>query len=276
MRESPAVGGAPSLRPQAAPAAFVGHGGPTKVLETEQNADMLVWGQSLRPLQAALVFSAHWQAAGCQIGTTTNRELIYDFGGFPAEMYRQQYKAPVAADLAAEVTSRLLTVPQALATGGVGQHSDRGWDHGVWTATKVMWPQADVPLLQLALPKWPFSDLFQLGRALTPMRQNGVLVLGSGSATHNLGLVNPGKAGEPPPAWAVEFDHWLAEVFVSRDWDSLIAAAVKAPAYKMNHPTDEHFAPLVLTAGAGADDRPTFPVVGWEYSIISRRCVQMG
>lgn len=271
---APASVAASGAAGQRMPAVFFGHGAPTRVLDAQAGHDFIQWGKVLPRPRAVLVVSAHWESGAVQIGTTTTRELIYDFYGFPDEMYRVRYDAPVAADLAPRVQALLRAMPQ-VGPSGVTRADSRGWDHGVWTALMPLFPQADVPVLQISLPSWSADALLRLGRELAPLRDEGVLILASGNATHNLGRVDF-QGRTPPPSWAVEFDTWLAETSARRDWDTLADAPNKAPAFRTNHPSVEHWTPILVAAGAGGDAPVTFPVTGWEFGSLSRRSLQLG
>jgi 4,5-DOPA dioxygenase extradiol len=160
---------------------------------------------------------------------------------------------------------------------GARAQQERPWDHGVWVPLLHLFPAADVPVLQLSLPsREPPQRLFDLGKALAPLVAEGVLLLGSGSTTHNLRQLKTDEAS--PLAWAEAFDAWVAETVQQRDWASLLSFRTKAPSLALAHPTDEHFLPLLVSAGAasvlGADVR--FPVEGFEYGSLSRRCFQWG
>ena len=151
----------------------------------------------------------------------------------------------------------------------------RGLDHGVWTPLVHLFPEADVPVLQLSLPSRLGPErLFELGRRLAGLSADGGLVVGSGNVTHNLRAMR--ADGSPPEAFAAEFDGWVAEVLAERDWDALLGAAERAPAFGRNHPTAEHWLPLVVAAGAASvgHDAVSFPVGGFEFGNLSRRAVR--
>lgn len=256
---------------QTTPVAFISHGAPTLATDPAAGADLRRWGQSLTRPTAVVVISAHWQTAAATIGTTTTRELIYDFSGFPDALYRVPYAAPGAPDLARRIAA-LLGPP-----GPLRQDEQRGWDHGVWVPLLHLLPDADVPLLQISLPRQSPKALFELGRRLAPLRREGVLVLASGGVTHNLRLIG---AGGPTPKWALDFDNWLVERLQTGDIDGLLDYGNIAPALRLAHPTEEHWTPMMVALGAAAEDGPLpkvqFPVTGWEFAHLSRRSVQFG
>ena len=263
----------PNAMPQthAAPVAFISHGAPTLATDLSAGADLRRWGQSLTRPTAIVTISAHWQTAAATIGTTSTQALIYDFSGFPDALYKVPYAAPGAPDLARRIAALLAPL------GPVGQSEQRSWDHGVWVPLLHLFPNADVPLLQVSLPRWSPKALFELGRRLAPLRREGVLVLASGGVTHNLRLIG---ARGPTPDWALAFDGWLVERLQTGDVDGLLDYGHKAPALRLAHPSEEHWTPMLVALGAAAEDGPLpkvqFPVTGWEYAHLSRRSVQFG
>ena len=249
------------------PVAFVSHGAPTLATDALHGADFTEWALTLPPPRAVLVVSAHWLDAPATLGTVTPRELLYDFSGFPDALYDLRYPAPAAPELARELLQHLPFL----------RHDEvRPWDHGVWVPLLHMFPAADVPVLQISLPyAWSPAQLFLLGRQLAPLRDAGVLILGSGGMVHNLGRLEWG-ANPRPPAWATDFEGWVRERLAARSFDDVVAFREKAPAVRLAHPTDDHFLPLLVAMGAAAD-RPggvTFPIAGFEYGSLSRLAVQ--
>lgn len=266
---SPAI---PSRMPRLAarmPVGFVGHGAPLLALDRDKGADLQRWAMRIPRPTAILVVSAHWQNARPALGTTVTRPLLYDFQGFPEPLYHVRYEAPGAPDLARRIESLLQPY------GGVAHVETRALDHGVWTPLVHMWPDADVPVLQLSLPWSSFASLLALGQQLAPLRDEGVFLLTSGNVTHNLGLFGRDPTGHTP-AWAQEFDLWVAEVMLRHDYDALLEPEHRAPKFRMSHPSDDHYAPLLVAAGAGGDEAVTFPVTGFEFDHLSRRCIQWG
>jgi len=253
------------------PVVFVSHGAPTMALDQAAGADFARLAQALPKPRAVLVVSAHWLDAPATIGTRSQRELMYDFSGFPAELYRVRYEAPAAADVADELLRHVPSLQRADA---------RPWDHGVWVPLVHMYEHADVPVLQVSVPyRWSPQQLFELGRSLAPLRQQGVLVLGSGGMVHNLGRLDWNGGGKPP-AWAVNFEGWVRERLRSGDMDGLLAYREKAPDLQLAHPTDDHFLPLLVAAGAaaaaGTPAPVTFPIEGFEFGSLSRLAVRFG
>ena len=251
------------------PVAFVSHGAPTLALDTERGADLTNWAASMPQPSAVLVISAHWLETPPTIGTRESRPLLYDFSGFPPALESIRYEAPAASDLAAELQARIPSLQR---------DDDRPWDHGVWVPLRHMFPFADVPVLQLSMPwRWPVRQMFALGRLLAPLRDQGVLLLASGGAVHNLGQIDWDGAS-PPPAWAVNFEGWLRELLVSNAFDDIVAFREKAPDLHLAHPTDDHFVPLIVALGAAGErhNPVTFPITGFEHGSLSRLAVQFG
>ncbi len=250
------------------PVVFVSHGAPTLAVDAVRGADLQRLAGAMPRPRAVLVVSAHWLHAPTTIGTSTTRPLLYDFGGFPDELYRLRYAAPGAPELAEELQRR---------RPDLRREDERPWDHGVWVPLLHMFPDARVPVLQLSLPyRLPPAEWLELGRSLAPLRDAGVLVLGSGGAVHNLGRLD-WQGSEDPPAWATDFEAWLRSRLVAGDVDDLAAFRERAPAVRLAHPTDEHFAPLLVALGAAAASSATraqFPIEGFEYGSLSRLAVR--
>ncbi len=256
------------------PVAFVGHGAPLLALDPVKGKQLRAWGEAMatrvgKP-RAIVVISAHWEATPLTIGATSPLPLIYDFYGFPRPLYQLEYASPGAPELAERIAG-LLDAP-------VGRAPERGLDHGVWVPLLHLAPQADVPVLQISLPsRLGAASLIELGRTLAPLRDEGVLLLGSGNVVHNLRKVDPSER-QATPSWASEFDAWTAEVLAAGDLDALTNYRERAPALRMAHPTEEHWLPLLLVAGAGFEGggEVRFPITGFEYGSIARRCVEIG
>ncbi|QDG54815.1 dioxygenase [Persicimonas caeni] len=253
------------------PVGYVGHGAPTLVFDKQKGADLRRWADEMPRPRAMLVISAHWQDTPVSIGTTERRELMYDFYGFPKELYEVEYDAPAAPELADRVAA-LLGEKQPV------QREDRAMDHGVWVPMVHMAPAADIPILQISLPSQAGPKaLFELGRKLAPLRDEGIFLLGSGSLVHNLRRIDFSERSSPE-SWAVEFDQWAAETLAQRNFDELIDYRNHAPGLRIAHPTVEHFEPILVAAGAASVDEvsTSFPVEGFEFGNLSRRCVQFG
>jgi 4,5-DOPA dioxygenase extradiol len=258
----------PSSRPGQVPPIFLAHGSPYLLDDAAWCAELAAWAQALPRPKSILMISAHWENKPLAIGATRTVPLVYDFYGFPEKYYLTKYPAPGAPDLAARVRE-LVRKEQP-----VVESPERGLDHGAYVPLVAMYPKADVPVLQISLPTMSAPTLFQLGRSLAPLRQEGVLIVGSGFLSHNLGSMT--KRGAPPPAWSKEFDAWTADVLMRRACDELIDYRYRAPHVKQALPTHEHFVPVVVAQGAADDSAPvTFPITGFTGGL-TRRSVQFG
>ena len=248
--------------PTTLPSVFVSHGSPMIALEPGATGAFL---QRLGPAidatfgrpRAIVALSAHTMAATPVLLAAPRHEAVYDFGGFDPKLFTLRYDAPGAPDLAERVAA-------LLSNAGIASQSvaEGGLDHGIWTALRYVYPQADVPVLPLAWsPRANPAALFALGQALAPLAAEGVLVLGTGSITHNLRRVFAGGlkviAEQPEIAESAAFRNWMLARSVARDWDALFDYRARAPHAVDMHPTDEHLLPWYIAAGAGG--RETVP-----------------
>jgi 4,5-DOPA dioxygenase extradiol len=228
------------------PVLYLSHGAPPLADDPTWTKELASWSADLPRPESILMISAHWEQAPLALSATTKVPLIYDFWGFPQHYYDVTYDAPGAPALAADVT-KLLQAP------GTPVHHDpaRGLDHGAYIPLVEMFPSADVPVLQLSMPTLDPQRLFEVGRTLAPLRDQGTLIIGSGFTTHNLAWFNPGAGpGYRAPAASAEFDAWAAESMAAADVDSMLDFLQKAPAARVAHPRTEHFAPLFVSLGA--------------------------
>jgi 4,5-DOPA dioxygenase extradiol len=201
------------------------------------------------------------------ISATRPVPLVYDFYGFPEHYYRLRYDSPGAPDLAAKVRALMPDSEPVL------ERQNRGLDHGAWVPLTAMYPAADIPVLQLSMPDLDPEHLFEIGRRLAPLRDEGVLIVGSGFLTHGLPFIHEYFMGKPgAPQWSIDFDQWAMEALNRGDVDELFAFREKAPGMPFAHPTVEHFAPLFVTLGAVArpDDRPDYAIEGFAYGLSKR------
>jgi 4,5-DOPA dioxygenase extradiol len=250
------------------PPIFLAHGAPPLLDDAGWMAELAAWGKALPRPRAILVVSAHWEARPATLGATRPVPLVYDFYGFPERYYQVTYASPGAPEVAARVRD-LLT-----AAGRPWQDAPaRGLDHGAFVPLVAMYPQADLPVLQLSLPTLDARELYAFGRALAPLAREGVLIMGSGFLTHNMGAFGRGT-----PGWARDFDAWSADVLARRDVDALIDYRARAPGVRDALPTHEHFVPVVVAAGAAHDSgsKVAFPIEGFWYGSFTRRSVQFG
>jgi 4,5-DOPA dioxygenase extradiol len=264
----------PDTKPKATadvmPSIFLAHGSPILLTDRKWMGELAGWARALPRPKAVLMLSAHWLDRPVTLGATTPVPLVYDFYGFPAEFYATRYPAPPAPALAARVRALL----------GAGQTVDdpeRGLDHGAYVPLVAMYPDADVPVLQVSLPTLEPKELLALGRALAPLRREGVLIVGSGFLTHNLRRMSF-DPDAPTPGWAADFDAWTADALARKDVDALMTYREKAPGVRESLPTHEHFVPVIVALGAALEDAPpvTFPITGWAYGSGTKRSVQFG
>jgi len=230
------------------PALFVSHGAPTLIIEDVPARDALAaLGRRLGRPQAIVVASAHWEQAASPLTGAVAPETIHDFHGFPERLYALHYPAPGDAGLADEASALLERAGIASGVDGA-----RGLDHGAWVPLMLMYPDADVPVLQVAVtPRAGAAHHLRLGEALAPLRERGVLVMGSGSATHNLRAFRGQPIDAPAPQWVSGFNEWLAEAVDRGDTAALCGYRHAHPHAAENHPTEEHYLPLLVAAGAG-------------------------
>ena len=231
---------------KALPVLFLSHGSPMLPFEEIPARDFMAGlGARLPRPQAILCISAHWETPAPAISAARNPETIHDFYGFPEALYRLAYKAPGAPALA-DRTKALLNAAGLPAT----TDPSRGLDHGAWNPLLLIYPQADIPVTQLSIqhPAGP-GHHFAVGRALKPLRKEGILILASGGAVHNLRQFQIDR--EKPAAWATSFDDWLADRIAAQDAASLIEYRRLKPEGLQAHPRDEHFLPLFVALGAG-------------------------
>jgi|SRR5690606_11650988 4,5-DOPA dioxygenase extradiol len=250
------------------PTIYLSHGAPPLVDDPLWTEQLASWAAELPRPKAVLVVSAHWEEAPLAIGATTTVPMVHDFWGFPERYYQVQYPAPGAPELADRVRA-LLRTPRT----PVQDFPDRGLDHGAYVPLTQMYPDADIPVLQVSMPTLDPQQLVEMGRKLAPLRDEGVLIVASGFFTHNL------KALQEPtvPSWSVEFDAWGGEVLAACDVDALLDFENKAPASRLAHPRTDHFAPLFVALGAAGGDvhENHVPIEGFWWNL-AKRSVQFG
>jgi 4,5-DOPA dioxygenase extradiol len=251
------------------PALYLGHGAPPLIDDPVWPGELAEWATQLPTPKAILVVSAHWENAPLTIGATSPVPLVYDFYGFPEKYYRVTYPSPGAPDLARRV--RDLVLPAS----PVAEEPERGLDHGAYVPLTVMYPKADVPVLQISMPSLVATELLEVGRRLAPLRDEGVLIMGSGFMTHGLPFIRDFRPDAPPPAWSSEFDAWSAETLARGDVDALLDYRARAPGVRYAHPTVDHFVPLFVALGAalGTAEVPDTVIEGY-FLGLSKRSVQ--
>ena len=251
------------------PAIFIGHGSP--MLAVTENPYRAAWrriGETLPRPRAVLCVSAHWVTEGTRVATTASPRTIHDFGGFPPELYAQQYPAPGAPDLARRVLGHV-------ASTVVTPDDAWGLDHGAWCVLQSLFPAADVPVCQLSLDAGlSMRGHLELGRELGVLRDEGVLILGSGNVVHNLRRM---RAGGDAYDWALEFDAYVVRAIETGYDDALVDFTLAGESAALSVPTTEHYLPLLYVAGARqAGDCPSFPVDGFDLASLSMLSVAYG
>jgi 4,5-DOPA dioxygenase extradiol len=253
------------------PALYIGHGAPPLLDDPLWSRQLADWARALPRPRAILVVSAHWESAPVMLSAPeAGTPLVYDFGGFAQRYYEMTYATPDASELASRVAAMMPS------TEPVHQHPSRGLDHGAWVPLKLMYPDADIPVLQLSLPTDDPYRLVELGRRLRPLRDEGVLVVGSGFLTHGLPFLREFRIEAAAPGWSVDFDAWAADALARGDVDELASSRSKAPGMPFAHPTVEHFTPLFLTLGAASDpETPGDQRIDGYWMGLSKRSLQV-
>ncbi len=257
----------------ALPALYLGHGAPPLLDDDLWMQQLADWARTMPKPTAILIVSAHWENAPLAIGATAaNTPLVYDFGGFDERFYRLTYPTPDSSELA-QLVARLMPDGEQL-----HQSARRGLDHGAWVPLMVMYPNGDVPVLQLSLPTSDPEQLLNIGRRLAPLRDSGVLIIGSGFLTHGLPHLSPANwaGSHNPPGWSADFDAWAHEAISRADLDELSNYSERAPGMPYAHPTVEHLSPLFVALGAGTDlSAPASPVIDGWFMGLSKRSIQV-
>ncbi|KOX15757.1 dioxygenase [Nocardiopsis sp. NRRL B-16309] len=247
------------------PSLFVSHGAPFTLDDPQWLGDLYAWARSMPKPRAVVVVSAHWeQAPPAMSGAAASTPLHYDFNGFHPRYKTLPYATPDASDLARRLVG-------ALGPGTVHEFTDRGLDHGAFIPLMAMYPAADVPVLQMSMPSLDPGALLDLGARLRPLRDEGVLVLGSGFMTHSFAVFrSPGLATD-----TAAFDAWAVEALARGDADALADFRAKAPGAAIAHPTAEHFVPLLVTVGAADDPASAVSAIDRMVMGNSTRSVQL-
>ena len=255
------------------PVLFIGHGSPMNAIEDNAwSRGFHALGNALPTPAAILAVSAHWYVNGTLLTSNEHPETIHDFGGFPRALFEVQYPARGSTDLAGKVVD-------LLASRHARMSDEWGLDHGTWSVLRHIRPDADVPVVQLSIDRrLPLADHLAIGRALSPLRDQGILILASGNVTHNLGhamrSLHTGDTARP--RWAASFDREIETALVQHDLAQL-TKSIATDDGRLSHPSPDHFLPLLYAAGAANDnDAVSFPVTGWDLGSLSMRSVQFG
>jgi 4,5-DOPA dioxygenase extradiol len=254
------------------PVIFLGHGNPMNAIR--HNAYTEGWmaiGSSITPPRAIVSVSAHWYVPGTAVTAMAAPRTIHDFGGFPPELHAVQYKAAGDPELAARIQDLLAPFP-------VASDTEWGLDHGTWSVLCHVFPRADVPVVQLSIDETkPPAYHYEMGRRLSVLRDEGVLLLGSGNIVHNLHTYAWGKHDAEPDGWAVRFETKVQELLLRGEHAPLVSYESLGEDALMAVPTPEHYLPLLYVLGAAAEgEAPTFPVEGIDGGSVSMLAVQFG
>ena len=229
------------------PALYIGHGAPLLLDDPIWSSEIASITKKFEKPKAILIVSAHWESAPISISSATaGTPLVYDFGGFAQKYYEMTYETPDASALAARIAA-MMPDNEPL------HESRRGLDHGAWVPLKIMYPDADIPVLQMSMPTSAPGKLIEIGKRLQPLRDEGVLIIGSGFMTHGLPFLRDFSINAAVPGWSSDFDQWAADALSRGDVDALASYKDLAPAVQYAHPTVEHFTPLFVTLGAATN-----------------------
>ena len=252
------------------PALYIGHGAPPLLDDPIWSGQLSAWANDLPRPRAILIVSAHWEAAPVML-SASQAPLVYDFGGFAPRYYQMTYETPDSSALAGRIAGMLSGLP-----GGVHHHPGRGLDHGAWVPLRIMYPDADIPVVQMSLPTQDPTRLLAIGELLRPLRDEGVLIIGSGFLTHGLPFLTEWRIDAAVPGWSADFDAWAGDALARGDVDALAAYADKAPGMPYAHPTVEHYTPLFVTLGAAIDPQePGVQVIDGFWMGLSKRSLQV-
>lgn len=248
---------------------FICHGAPTIVIENNEYVDFLKdLGKKLTP-KAVVIFTAHWESELTTISSLNKTyDMIYDFYGFPKELYSLKYQAKGSVEVASKLQSML-------SKNGIESKLDenRGLDHGAWDVLYLMFPEANIPVVQVSVnPFLAMEKQYKLGESIRDLGKEDILVIGSGSTVHNLATVN--FDAETVEEWAVQFDNWLIEKVENNDTEILFNYRQFAPYAKRAVPREEHLVPMFIAMGSGNKDKPKVLHKSYAYGTLSYICVE--
>jgi 4,5-DOPA dioxygenase extradiol len=250
------------------PALYIGHGAPMLLDNKLWTSQLEEVSSQIEKPKAILIVSAHWESAPVTLSNpVAGTPLVYDFSGFDRKFFEMTYQSP-------DATKLLNLVASLMPDSEPVHHSNRGLDHGAWVPLRVMYPDADIPVLQMSMPTSDPIKLMELGQRLRPLRDLGVLIIGSGFMTHGLRHLRDWSADATPPGWSSEFDLWASEALATGDIDSLSNFKDCAPGMPYAHPTVEHFTPLFITLGAAEKtDAPPETLIDGYFMGLSKRSI---
>ncbi|MFD5007700.1 dioxygenase [Streptomyces mutabilis] len=254
------------------PALYISHGAPPLFDDGDWLRRLFDWTQSLPKPRAIVIVSAHWEDAPLMLSAPAAKTpLVYDFGGFHPRYYQMRYETPDAGALTARVAAMM---PDS---EPLYQHPSRGLDHGAWVPLMAMYPLADIPVLQMSMPTHDPQRLLTLGRRLAPLREEGVLVIGSGFMVHGLPhITRDMMVHGTVPGWSSDFDRWATDALARGDVDELASYADRAPGMPYAHPTPDHFLPIFITLGAAENpEQPARTVIDGYMAGLARRSFEL-
>lgn len=254
------------------PAIFFGHGNPMNALQkNDWTQGWAAIGSAIPRPRAVLCISAHWYLPATMVTGQANPPTIHDFGGFPRELYQVQYRAPGDPELAQLVQEILSPLPVSL-------DNSWGFDHGTWSVLRHVYPEADVPIIQLSIDETQPADFhFSLGKRLAPLRDENILIVGSGNLVHNLHAYAWGRHVPEPFDWAVRFEKLAKDLMVRGDFSQLVNYESLGPEALLSVPTPDHYLPLLYVIGARKDTEPvSFPVHGIDGGSVSMLTIRLG
>lgn len=250
------------------PTLFISHGSPMLAIqESPAHRFLLGLGKALPKPKAIVIASAHWESIGEPVISTAEKpETIHDFGGFPKALFEIQYPARGAPEVAMQAKALLEQEDFKVKTS-----TNRGLDHGAWVPLRLMYPQADIPVTQVSILQGATpAEHVRFGHALSNLCDEGVLVIGSGSLTHNLYEFRGHDINASVPSWVSDFDQWMQERLEQSDKESLLNYRERAPFAARNHPSEEHIAPLFVAMGAAGESMKAKRIhYGYEYGVLA-------
>ena len=248
------------------PALYIGHGAPMLLDDQLWRSQLRAISTAIERPKAILIVSAHWESQPITLSNpSANTPLVYDFSGFDRKFYEMTYNSPDATEISQLVASLMPDIEPV-------HQSNRGLDHGAWVPLRIMYPDADIPVVQMSMPTSDPAKLLELGKRLQPLRDQGVLIIGSGFMTHGLQYLRNWSTEALAPTWSSEFDAWAAGALAAGDVDALSNVRELAPGMPYAHPTVEHFTPLFITLGAAsvADAAPQTLIDGYFMGLSKR------
>lgn len=248
------------------PALFVSHGSPMNAIaENAYTNDLNKIGEQLKSVSAILIISAHWETNGIHITSSETLPTYHDFGGFPQALFDVEYPVKGALHLIPEI--------EKLIGETLMQDSKRGLDHGAWSMLVHLFPKGNIPVLQMSLDRnKTFAQHYELAKKLAPLREKNVLILMSGNLTHNISKADFRNIEAKPFEWAIKFDETIKDAFLNNDVDTLVNIEKKSEVYKINHPSNDHYLPLLYLMGVrNENDKVTFPHMSWQHATMSMR-----